>query len=290
MYRSVYEYLLVSAFSSRDKDVKTYDSVMASKVGEDEESDEFAIKARWSRYHGTAWEAVDAAIDMLLELAAVVRKSTVSKRDSRVSPYFVRPDDAYFEEIAKLLVRSRFPDARRTLSDQLGTSIFTRRRRLLYQQRHEDKLAHPRPVPSSLDSEQGLVTSILEKKEQVARPTDYDRRQNPSALAQGNRTGPTPSDTELSKIHESLLNRRIKNPTTVSGRTSGSVSREEGQPGYPKHPPFQPGNKYCTCPYCSQPLPTAKLKTDSWRSVNIFPWLIALVIADLFKKTRRPRS
>lgn len=250
--------------SAPDKDVKPEELAEPSKTDKEEESEELAIRSRWRNYHGTAWEAVDAAIDMLLGLAKVIRKSTVSKRDARVPSHFVRPDDGYFEEIARILVRSRFSDARRTLTDQLGASIFTRRRRLLYLQRHEDKLTHQRPEPISVDSGESLTTSIPEDKEPVVRPWDRTPLQKTQAPPAFGQAVIAPS-TELSEINKSVLNRRRKAPTTVSGRTSGSISQEEGQPDYPKLPPFEQRRKDCICPYCSEPLSTAKMSMHYWR-------------------------
>lgn len=248
--------------SAPDKDVKHEELAMATKMNEEEESEELAIKSRWRNYNGTAWEAVDAAIDMLLDLAKVIRKSTASKRDFRLPSHFVRPDDTYFEEITKLLVRSRFPHARRTLADQIGIAIFTRRRRLLYQQRHEDKLAHPRSGPAQLEITPNLKTSIPDHKDLRLRDQTHQKPSTPPLI---HPAVLAPSETELSKIDKSVLNRRRKAPTTVSGRTSGSVSREEGQPDYPNLPPFERKNKDCICPYCSEPLSTAKMNTAYWR-------------------------
>ena len=196
---------------------------------------------------------------MLLELASVVRKSAVSLRDYFLPSNFLGSDDAYFEDLAKLLVRNRFPNARRSLTDQLGHSIFTRRRRLLYHQRHEEKLSYPRPGPDGQQREQVLPLSNSVLTDPRIMP--HDTRLRPE---QDYRTIPAPSETTLSKIDRNALRKRVKAPTTISGRVKGSIVREEAQFDYPK-PPTPVDDKYCICPYCFKPLLATEVKSDFWK-------------------------
>lgn len=217
-------------------------------------------------YDGKPWEAVGAAIDTLIELASAIRKSTVSKQGLRWSSHFRRPDDAYLGEMTKLLVRKRFPDARRSLTDQLGYSIFVRRRRLMYQQSHEAKIPYLRHGTSPLPSDNGTVTSRFERRQQPAKSFAVNERRKVSSPFKPQIINPPPPNTELSKINKILLERRARTPTTLSGRSNGSTSCEEREPEYPKYPSFERDEEYCSCPYCFTPLLTAKMKPN-WRSV-----------------------
>ena len=207
--------------------------------------------SRWKHYGGTPWEAVDAAIDMLLEVAKYIRKSTVSKHDTRVPSRYSRPDDGYFEDMAKLLVRVQFRSCRRTLADQLGTSIFTRRKRLLYQHDHEIKLSQPRSGPLS----GGNSTS----KQGNQGPQKITHTQN-MASPVNNQAGITPSITDLSTIDRTIFDKpRSHTPSILSGQTRGRSHHESDHVEYPKAPSVNDGRKEHICPYCSEPLPRAKL-------------------------------
>jgi hypothetical protein len=199
------------------------------------------------------------AIDLLLEMASTIRKSTIPMTSSRLDLHYSRPDDAYFVRITAILARRRFPDARRSLADQLGYSIYLRRKRLLYQQRHEAKLAVPRSEPDAAPRE---TVPTQESVIQVdLTPRVAPKRPLPVA--------PIPlSLTQASNFDPSLLRKRFKNPTVISGRTAGALSRSEVQVEYPPIPVPDPGHKWCKCPYCLVPLKSTLLNQGQWRCVS----------------------
>ncbi|KAI1330203.1 hypothetical protein F5Y16DRAFT_31336 [Xylariaceae sp. FL0255] len=67
-----------------------------------------------------AMGAIQKALDELHFMAIAIRRSSVRSQKYNLSSHFPRDDDSYFQQQAGLLVRYFFPDARRSLCDQLG--------------------------------------------------------------------------------------------------------------------------------------------------------------------------
>jgi hypothetical protein len=92
------------------------------------------------------WTAIEQAIDGLHFMAAAIRRSSVQSQKYNLSSRFERDDDLYFEERATLLVKRGFPNARRSLCEQLGASLAVRRKRLFRRKLHEEKLSKRREM------------------------------------------------------------------------------------------------------------------------------------------------
>lgn len=238
---------------------------------------ESAIHERWRSYQGTPWETVDMSIDMLLEMATCIRKSTIPLTSKHLDTHYTRPDDSYFAEFAKLFVRRRFPSARRSLANHLGDSIHIRRKRLLYQQKHEEKLAYSENSIAVDDQDIHIAARPESASHIVARKSAQARLTVPnSAFRQ------PPSNTELSKLDKSALYRRIKSRTVISSRASGIGSHSDEEMKYPKRPMPLPDEKWCVCPYCSEPLAAAQMTDVSWR-LALSPSSLNLCLIDFRK-------
>lgn len=235
---------------------------MSNDDNDDIDAEEFLIKQKWRSYKGNLWDAIGAAVDMLIKLTVMVRKASVSVRNSTLAAHFHRPDD-YFAGYAKILARNWLKDARRSLTDQLGNSVAVRRRYMLYRMRHEEKINHCRTdfVPAPAKTTLGLLS-----KREFAPNTPSTPRSTRSANPVF--VGTTPSSTNLSQLDRNRLRRPIRNRAAPSGITEGSVSIEETGFSYmfPKPPSLGSMQRYAPCPYCSTPLSAKDLTKDAWRS------------------------
>ncbi|RSL51016.1 hypothetical protein CEP51_015268 [Fusarium floridanum] len=238
---------------------------MVSRTDEDVDPEEFLIKQKWRSYKGNTWETVGAAIDMLIELTATIRKSTV--RNSSLPTHFHRQDD-YFAEYTKILARKWFKDARSTLTDQLGDSIFVRRRHMLYKMKHEEKISYPGTHLTPLPVESAPVSLITRQTapglESPKGTTPRFESLRPTVPIFAN---PSPSSTNLSQIDRIRLQQRRRKIGALSGITEGSVSVEETGFSYmyPEPPVLVEKQRYGVCPYCSGFLSASKLTKEGWR-------------------------
>ncbi|KAF2015101.1 hypothetical protein BU24DRAFT_482612 [Aaosphaeria arxii CBS 175.79] len=234
-------------------------NVTASDGIKNDISEEVAIQQRWRVYGGRPWEAVEMALDTLLELAATIKKSTIPMTAAHLDVHYPRPDDSYFPQLASTLARSRFPAAPKSLTDQLGYSIYLRRKRLLYQQRHDRKVSFPssEKLPNVGFLEENSSPPGAPETTPYLVPREVRARVSFSNVA--------PSMTQASRIDGSLLRRRMKSRTVISSRVSGKISREETHIDYPPLPePDKTAPGWCVCPFCSRPLECAGLSPTRW--------------------------
>ncbi|RSL39146.1 hypothetical protein CEP53_014279 [Fusarium sp. AF-6] len=260
------EQKIAQALSSPDEHAEAETSpAMASRTDEDVDPEEFLIKQKWRSYKGNTWETVGAAIDMLIELTATIRKSTV--QNSSLPTHFHRQDD-YFAEYTKILARKWFKDARSSLTDQLGDSVFIRRRHMLYKMKHEEKISYPgthltplpvKSTPASLTTRQ--TAPGLESPKGTTPRFESLRPAVPIFAT------PSPSSTNLSQIDRIRLQQRRRKIGALSGITEGSVSVEETGFSYmyPEPPVLVEKQRYGVCPYCSGFLSASKLTKEGWR-------------------------
>jgi hypothetical protein len=97
-------------------------------------------------------QAVQDLVDRLHRLSALIRKSAVRDRNSKAANFVERDEDgndlsATFESNALRIIRQFYPNASETLCRRLGESVSLRRKRILYNRRHQVKLARRVPVP-----------------------------------------------------------------------------------------------------------------------------------------------
>ncbi|RSM08145.1 hypothetical protein CEP52_004871 [Fusarium oligoseptatum] len=245
------EQKMTQALSSPDEhgDAETASPTMP-RTDENVDPEEFLIKQKWRSYKGNTWETVGAAVDMLIELTAMIRKSTV--RNSGLPTHFHRPDD-YFAGYAKLLARNWFKDARRSLTDQLGDSVF-----------HEEKISYPGAHPIPVPAEPKAAPLAIPRVERLKQTTPRIEFSTPTTPIIADLA---PSSTNLSQVNRVKLEQRRRKVTALSGVTEGSVSIEETGFSYmyPEPPTLGEMRRYGVCPYCSGFLSASKLTKEAWR-------------------------
>ncbi|KAH7133080.1 hypothetical protein B0J13DRAFT_450677, partial [Dactylonectria estremocensis] len=201
--------------------------------------------------------AAEAAIDRLLILAVAIRRSARRTHKLRDGT-----DGEQAGMLCCLLMQSRYPNARKSLCNQLGRSIHTRGTSLLYLKIHNQKLAFERQEESSTnDRENNNVTLDKEKQE---RQSDVDR---PVIRTHVRGAGP---DTLPSELSPSLVSRFVKAKNKPSGSLrSGGWTVQDDQPEqlyYPSMPEILHGKKYRICDLCGDPLEEHGLTTETWKA------------------------
>lgn len=202
------------------------------------------------------WEvvlrAVDSALDRLHFLATAIRRASAKRLEYNVGS-FLTDEDVLFRRDAASFVKWKFPEARKTLCQQLGDSIAVRRRMLLQRNRHAKKLAVRRtPETATPATHQHNVQLSLQAT---------DRQVNERIVHGVNL--PSGAGTRASKPNpQAVVLRQIFVPARLA--LSSTISSSSSTPGdmfeYPNPPKVKDGEKHTPCPYCLKPLETAKLK------------------------------
>ncbi|KAH7153365.1 hypothetical protein EDB81DRAFT_648834, partial [Dactylonectria macrodidyma] len=198
----------------------------------------------------------EAAIDRLLILAVAIRRSARRTHKLRDGTHGAH------DEMLCLLMQSRYPNARKSLLNQLGRSIHTRGTSLLYLKMHNRKLAFERQEICSTDETEDMEVA-LEDEDQDMRP-DGDR---PITTTQARGPGPETLPSELSP---SLVSQLVKTKNKPSGSImSGGWTVQEDQPEqfyYPSIPEVPSSTKYQICDLCGDPIEEQDLSPDTWKA------------------------
>jgi hypothetical protein len=222
------------------------------------ESEEFVLKPL---------NAIEEALESLHKLALAIRRSSAPNSRFNLSSEFSRIDETYepyFEDLAKKLVRTAFRSAKKSLCEQLGVSISRRRKRILYQMRHNDKLK-----PQKVNVRTELVTT--DSVHQSAAPTTPKETIESKTRIQPIRAAPTLMSTTDASLPNKSIYRRVvqrQSPSIVSSRYGSSVRNHDIE--YPDPPHFEISDTVRQCPYCAEPMPKNSLNGSNaqkyWRS------------------------
>jgi hypothetical protein len=180
-----------------------------------------------------ALEAVGDALDRLHFLAVAIRKVSAKRLEYDANTSLTE-QDALFRQDAVSSIRRMFPEAQRSLSEQLGESIAIRRRMLLNKRRQDDTGTGPKPFQPIPVSSQATKVRLTSKIETIAsRP-----------------------------ISPESLGRHIMKPprTALIPVRSSAPSGAEMSFEYPPPPRTEPHAKFVSCPYCFTPLEADKLR------------------------------
>ena len=241
---------------------------------EDQSRDECIQASRFSlqsgaSFHGLA--AVSAALDRLHRLATAIRRSSVeNQRDKLIRKVWRSEEDAYLESCIYSFILDRFPSARPSLLEQLTAAVCLYRKRLLYQPRHNKKLANIRENKRKRKRDEHDLHSETVKRLQL-----QAKELTLPAFGHGYTTVAATvaiSSTEASIPHSQIRRVLVQVPKSALSvfSTGSSIIRGE-RLHYPDPPRFTQGEKLHPCPYCSEPLPTSKLdieengNVDFWR-------------------------
>ena len=211
--------------------------------------DEYNLKAITS-----ALVAIEAALDRLHFLATAIRRASIQSNRYDLSSSN-RDSDAYFEQMATLLVRRRFPHAKGTLHEQLGASIAVRRKRLIHRLRHAEKLSFKRERTKSSRPQKNETVQLT-----LTRQGGHDNFSSPRGM--GSAVGAT-SVTNYSKMDAGKAWNRIRRPPALSTISIGSSVQDVSiEHLYPEPPKFDSSDSQIRvpCQYCRRPLLAVMLR------------------------------
>lgn len=194
-------------------------------------------------------------MDRLFILAINLRRPTCRKyRLAR------EPHDEPAERLTGLLVKRRYPNARKSLCNQLGASINIRGRSLLYLKKHNRNLASFRSDEDVTEEPANLKGGY---KDEVSVPTMGVRLQRQKAMKQPETLA---SSLSPSMRHRVLQERRNPSSSIIS---RGSVI-QSNECDYPPQPEQKEGASYQSCILCDAPLNPKSLTPRAWRFVLPF--------------------
>jgi hypothetical protein len=207
-------------------------------------------------------EAVATALDRLHRLASAIRRSSVeSQKYKLLTNNSKTKPDSYFEKCVYQFLQGRFPCARASLLEQLTAAICFHRKRLLYQPRHNKKLANrrrnePRRTHASISHTLPTFESNL------------------SGLATVGRLNPTVAGSKTdASIPNSQLRRVLVQDAKPAISVTSTGSSIQGEVFHYPDPPDFGEEKFHPCPYCSEPLPTFKLDMDKENNIDFWRYL-----------------
>jgi hypothetical protein len=159
--------------------------------------------------------------------------------------------------LCNLLIQHRYPNAPKTLCNQLGASICRRGSALRYLQLHNEKLAYQRDEHENMDE---FISDNVEQ-ESISPALVSD-------VVVATKMAPS-QDTLPSLLSPSAVVRfsQAKHKPTSSIISRGSVVLDEqgNEFRYPPVPKSRADKKFRSCTVCSEPLDCARLTEQDWR-------------------------
>lgn len=203
-------------------------------------------------------ESIRQAVDELHFMASAIRRSSVRSQNFMLSSAFEKSDDPFFDNSAFLIVRNTFPHARRSLCKQIGASLALRRKRLLRQMQHEQKLGTRRQTTkeTAIKVEAPRDPVVPLQPLPLQPETLPVRLQTSQAKVRDIRTRSVDTGSHLDV---GMARHHIAKGPTLSTISTGSSVRLSSRE-YPPKPDFPEGAGDFQCPYCARRLPTARLK------------------------------
>jgi hypothetical protein len=214
-------------------------------------------------FHGL--EAVSAALDRLHRLAVAIRQSSVENRKDALSMKMWETEEiSHLKNCIYNFIWGRFPAARESLIKQLTAAICFYRHRLIYQPRHNQKLADKKRIKSGHNSTGFLLDAPMKtvQLEELIGTPEITTRQGINPLAMSKTAASIPN-SQLRGI-ALRLNRLEPSVISVGSAVEGDMLQ------YPDPPQFAKDAKHHPCPYCSEPLPTSKLDMKRKRNMNFW--------------------
>ncbi|KAI9788770.1 MAG: hypothetical protein M1816_006551 [Peltula sp. TS41687] len=209
---------------------------------------------------------IDDIITRLYRLSAIIRRPNSSNESVRVAKYIEKgthgQDLEDFESHVRWQVGFRNPETPQRLLDRLVSAVVARKKRLLYRERHQEKLnqgvddyfASDLPVPTTSQLINGAVKGVSHLKTTSLRKAAILRRSS--------QTGPY-SVTDASTVNPLRLASYPKS-VALSGVTRSAVARRE-QLDIPPPPRLETSETTeIVCPYCFKVVDKEETKHPRW--------------------------
>ena len=209
---------------------------------------------------------IDDIITRLYRLSAIIRRPNSSSESARVAKYIEKGthgrDLEDFESHVRWQIQFRNPETPPRLLDRLVSAVVARKKRLLYRERHQEKLKQgvddyftpDLPVPTTSQLVTGAVKGVSHPKSSSLRRT--------AIMQRSSQTGPY-SVTDASTVNRPRLASYPKS-VALSGVTKSAVARRE-QLDIPPPPRFEMSETTeVVCPYCFKVVDKEETKQPRW--------------------------
>ncbi|KAK6535595.1 hypothetical protein TWF694_002050 [Orbilia ellipsospora] len=227
-----------------------------------------------------ALDGIKGSLDRLHRLGVAIRKASTSDLVSRVNAFAqkaAKTDDdyAFFERVVPLILKGLYPDIGDSFLYQLAQSVTYRRRRLLYQQKHQKKLQAQRRLRPARERRVELDPTrnheIATETKSTFAPSEVLRARQISNILQSDAhtigvstvTHPSALDVQNFRLYndEPATMEAVSGPPTVT-----SIAHNNP---YPRAPQPEHGGKHVQCEWCSKELEVPEDETEwrlKWRS------------------------
>lgn len=196
-------------------------------------------------------------------------------------------NDQQAELLCCLLVKARYPNARQSLCNQLGASIYLRGTSLLYLKLHNEKLASER-------DDQTCARDVIDEDLHLGNNNQESEGCTGRQAINEYPFGPLGPVTIPSTLNPSMVSRIAK---TKNNPSSSIVSRgwtvrkaQDDSFYYPPKPKMANHKRYQSCNLCADPLEQSDLTQDVWEYVLVILYRYLVSRANMLQGTCRPRS
>ncbi|RSL71943.1 hypothetical protein CEP54_001049 [Fusarium duplospermum] len=209
---------------------------------------------------------VKSTIERLFILAVSIRRSARQTDGVRQKTH----SSASASSSCFLLLKARYPNARKSLLVQLVQSVYARGASLQYLQAHNRKLAHERatsmkPCESPMESDMENLGDDLTLAERVEKGPDTELQTIPSLFS------PT---TVIRQLNLALQNAK---PSLSLISTGSTVKDMEGDIlPYPPIPKLDVSTTHVACTICSEPMDVSTLTEEKWKAhvdADLYPYI-----------------
>lgn len=218
---------------------------------------------------------IDSVITRLYRLSAVIRKPNPFSENTKVTRFIDKAQDRQdmeeYESHIRWQIQFRHPKASPALVDRLTDAVVFRRKKLLYRERHQQKLSHG--VDDAFMDELLVPTGTNATKPCGTNKPQFPRQNSPflKVAATVKSFSPTLplSATQASSVNRQGMNSYAKS-VAFSGMTKSAIARRE-QLDVPPLPKPEGDTTEAICPYCFEIVDKAKIARALWTLVCSTP-------------------
>ena len=217
-------------------------------------------------------QIMDSIISRLYRLSAIIRKPISFSENAKVARFIDKDHDRQdmeeYESHIRWQVQFRHPQASQILVDRLVNAVVFRRKKLLYRERHQQKLSQgidhvfgtDLTVPSDMNALKGY-----DRNPNQFRGSNSALLKVAATMKSSSRTMPL-SATQASSVNRQGLASYAKS-FALSGMTKSAIARRE-ELDVPPPPEPTKETAEAICPYCFEIVDKGRMAKARWTSVD----------------------
>ncbi|KAK6527692.1 hypothetical protein TWF694_004673 [Orbilia ellipsospora] len=231
----------------------------ASPMDMDPDESEESMIADDSSEMNDLIQDIETSLARLMRLGATIRKYSATSRMARISKYAEQSDIRAFENLSRMAIDTKYPDAKESLRIQLTRSMVETCASILYKRHHQQKLNTPRhagklpdpygynesndnTIPSSENIEPSNITPSLSHLSMEHVPSSKVNRLRQYIVSE---SAPSVLDSLRTKVLKRYLD-----PSSQIESNCGASSVQIGRVSYPKPPKSNYSPGYSSCEWC----------------------------------------